>query len=109
MSKISQTNYSVEEFTTLVKMYADGAAITEIATALGKTERSVLSKLIYEGLYKVPVLTRTLNRRVFKKDLIQEIATTLNIDPKVLQSLEAAKIEALSAIVIALEPRSSTV
>ena len=44
-------NYSVEMTDKIISDYQDGIEISEIATAIGKSVRSVRSKLVREGVY----------------------------------------------------------
>ena len=44
-------NYSVEMTDKIISDYQEGIEISEIATAIGKSVRSVRSKLVREGVY----------------------------------------------------------
>ena len=44
-------NYSVEMTDKIISDYQDGIEISEIATSIGKSVRSVRSKLVREGVY----------------------------------------------------------
>tara|TARA_Y100000992_G_scaffold293179_1_gene251512 strand:- start:505 stop:813 length:309 start_codon:yes stop_codon:yes gene_type:complete len=44
-------NYSVEMTDKIISDYQDGISVDEIATSIGKSVRSVRSKLVREGVY----------------------------------------------------------
>ena len=44
-------NYSVEMTDKIISDYQDGIEISEIANSIGKSVRSVRSKLVREGVY----------------------------------------------------------
>ena len=46
-----KVNYTPEMTTQIVDAYSSGMAITEIADRVGKSARSVRSKLVREGVY----------------------------------------------------------
>ena len=46
-----QVNYTAEMTTAIVNAYQDGAYVDEIAADIGKSVRSVRSKLVREGVY----------------------------------------------------------
>ena len=45
-------NYTTEQTADAIAQYATGASIDAIATALGKSTRSIIAKLSREGVYK---------------------------------------------------------
>ena len=49
MPKIA--NYSVEMTDKIISQYQNGTSVDEIATSIGKSVRSVRSKLVREGVY----------------------------------------------------------
>ena len=49
MPKIA--NYSVEMTDKIISQYQNGTSVDEIADAIGKSVRSVRSKLVREGVY----------------------------------------------------------
>ena len=46
-----QVNYSVEMTDKIISEYQSGISVDEIADAIGKSVRSVRSKLVREGVY----------------------------------------------------------
>ena len=47
----AQPNYTEEMTVQIISQYQDGVAVAEIAEAIGKSVRSVRSKLVREGVY----------------------------------------------------------
>lgn len=90
-------NYTHEQTQQAVAAYAAGATPEAIATTIGKSVRSVVAKLVREGVYvaKTRVQTQT---RVTKTMLIAVIASKHNLDLSVLATLEKANYEALEAL-----------
>ena len=91
----NNSSYTVEETTTAVELYRSGVSIVEIAAALNRTTRSVIAKLTYEGVYIAPLKSPS---RLKKPELVIQIATILDLDPIVLESLQKATHEALTAL-----------
>jgi hypothetical protein len=87
--------YTIEETKTAVELYRSGVSILEIAATLNRTTRSVIAKLTYEGVYVAPLKS---DRRLKKPELVIQIATILDLDPIVLESLQKATHEALTAL-----------
>lgn len=79
-------NYTPEMTKTLVEFYCAGMPVDMIARELGKSVRSVVSKLVREGVYvsKAPVA----ESRVTKVDLIKAIAVGVGVSFEALDSLE---------------------
>jgi len=48
---MAQVNYTPEMTAAIVDQYQNGATVDEIATDIGKSVRSVRSKLVREGVY----------------------------------------------------------
>lgn len=48
---MAQVNYTPEMTAAIVDQYQNGASVDEIATDIGKSVRSVRSKLVREGVY----------------------------------------------------------
>ncbi len=54
-----QPNYTEEMTVQIISQYQDGVAVAEIAEAIGKSVRSVRSKLVREGVYVAAPKTET--------------------------------------------------
>jgi hypothetical protein len=90
-------NYTAEQTAQAVEMYLAGTAVEAIATALGKSARSVVAKLSREKVYvakthvsKVQTLT--------KAQLVTQIEVLKDFTPGFLKSLEKADKPALEAL-----------
>jgi hypothetical protein len=87
--------YTIEETKTAVELYRSGLSIVEIAATLNRTTRSVIAKLTYEGVYVAPLRSPS---RLKKPELVLAIANHLDLDPIILESLQKATHEALTAL-----------
>ena len=95
-------NYTPEQTAKIVADYEQGFTVEQIATALGKSTRSVVAKLSREGVYQSKA--KAAGAQVIKKaDLVDRLATKLNVAPEVVDSLEKATKETLELLVEALE------
>ena len=80
-------------------LYHKGHSISDIATALTRTERSVIAKLTQLGLYKAaPKPTR----EPTKAELVGELCNRLELDPTVMYTLTAASHVALVMLLSAI-------
>jgi len=94
-----KVNYTSEMTTQIVDSYTAGMDIAEIADSIGKTVRSVRSKLVREGVYKAA--PKKAGRKVegpTKKELLREIEST----GFEVTGLEGATKEALARILSVL-------
>lgn len=92
-----KANYTEAQTTQAVQDYQAGVSIEQIAETLGKSTRSVIAKLVREGVYQSK--SRTLNHsKPTKADTIQEIAARLNLPQEALQSLEKATLPTLQLL-----------
>ena len=89
-------NYTAEQTAQAVELYLAGTAVEAIATALGKSARSVVAKLSREKVYVAK--TRATAGRVTKAALVAQIAAKAGVDVSVVASLEKATHEALEAL-----------
>ena len=90
-------NYTAEQTAQILDLYAAGETVEAIATAVGKSARSVIAKLSREGVYKAKAKA-TGEGRVTKADLVVKIAEKLGADVKALESLEKASLGALQIL-----------
>lgn len=90
-------NYTEAQTAFMVKMYQEDASIAEIAMEVGKSERSVIAKLVNLGLYKSP---KVAEKRVVlsKADMVIKMAESMEVDPDTLISLAKADKAALTAV-----------
>jgi transposase-like protein len=101
MTKATQTNYTEAQTTQLVADYKAGVTVEAIATALGKTTRSVVAKLSREGVYQAKTKAKG-QARVKKADLVDQLANKCGVNPEVFESLEKANLDVLEALVARL-------
>ena len=90
-------NYTPEQTAKIVADYEQGFTVEQIATELGKSARSIVAKLSREGVYRSKAKT-SVAPRVKKADLVDQIATALQVAPEVVDSLEKATHEALELL-----------
>ena len=90
------TKYTPEQTASALTAYAQGVSAEQIAQQLQKSTRSVVAKLVKEGVYEKPLAAPT---RVRKLDLVHELAALLELDATQLESLEKAQHSALLAVV----------
>lgn len=77
-------NYTVEQTNQIVRMYdtLGNDGLPEIASAVGKSVRSVRSKLVREGVYKATPKKKgvLLDRGPTKKELLYELEAICGFD-----------------------------
>ena len=96
-------NYTTEQTADAIAQYATGASIDAIATALGKSTRSVIAKLSREGVYTAKEYkTKTGGTVIAKETFVELIANALNVDTEKLGGLEKANKATLEIIYKAL-------
>jgi hypothetical protein len=78
MTKEAHVNYSAELTADLVKRYVAGEAVEALATATGKSVRSIVAKLSREGVYKSKAKAKG-EVRVTKDELVAKIAEHLGV------------------------------
>jgi len=80
MPKIA--NYSVEMTDKIISDYQNGTEISEIADAIGKSVRSVRSKLVREGVYIPQEKTSRSNKvqEPTKKELLKVLETQVTFE-----------------------------
>lgn len=101
MTSKTVVQYTPEQSAQIVELYTGGASIQFIAEMLGKSTRSVISKLSREGVYKAKAKTSAASR-VTKAMLVAAIAAKVGATEEALESLEKATHEALELVAKAL-------
>ena len=94
-------NYTPAQTAEIVSRYQAGETVEVLATALGKTTRSVVAKLSREGVYVAKTKTTGV-ARVRKAELVDKLATACGVAPEVFESLEKANHDVLEALVAKL-------
>ena len=94
-------NYTEALTKELVDRYVAGETVEALASALGKSTRSVVAKLSREGVYKSKAKASGV-ARVKKADLVDKLADACGVAPEVFESLEKANHDVLEALVARL-------
>ena len=96
-------NYTEEQTATVKEMFANSVAIEEIAKAVGKTPKSVIGKLVREGVYhKAEKVAATNTNSSTKAELAKAIGAVLQLEDVDVASLVSASKKALNAVFSAL-------
>lgn len=90
-------NYTEAQVLQIVEGYKAGEPTEALALKVGKTVKSVVAKLVREGVYK-SAKTQAKAARTTKADLINKIAQELNLEVTQLESFEKATFAALEAL-----------
>ena len=101
------SNYTEEQTTKIVAAYvADPTRVTveQLALEYEKSLKSIIGKLSREGVYqRQSYKTKTGETPVTKEELVNEIATGLQLDPETLLGLEKSPKQVLKSILDQLE------
>ena len=94
----AQPNYTEEMVTKMVADYQDGVSVDAIAEAIGKSVRSVRSKLVREGVYVAqPKVVKTPKAEgPTKKEMLNELEA---LAPFKVDGLMGATKEAIGALI----------
>lgn len=96
--------YDQETTTKLVELYNAGTVPKQIAEELAVPERSVIAKLSSLGVYhKKTYVNKRGEAPVKKEEYIEQIATLLEVNLELLESLEKANKSVLVMIAKALD------
>jgi hypothetical protein len=100
---VAPVNYTPEQTVAMVANYTAGMSVEDIATAMGKTARSVIAKLSREGVYKAKTYVSKTGDAVIKKDAVADaIGAVLKMTEAEIESLTKANKTALAKIFAAL-------
>lgn len=98
MSEVKVVNYTDTQTTQAVQAYKAGETVERIAETLGKSTRSVVAKLVSEGVY-VSKGRADKTTAVTKAKLIQDLELNMLVEPGTLKSFEKADKAALQELV----------
>lgn len=102
-AKTVTVNYTPEQTAAMVTDYAAGMSVTDLATKLGKSTRSIIAKLSREGVYqKKEYVTKTGEKSVKKDAHADAIGAVLKLTEAETESLTKANKTALVKIFAAL-------
>ena len=96
-------NYTTAQVDQIISMYKQSGneALPEIAAAVGKSVRSVRSKLVREGVYvAAPRVTKTGAPVVRKSEIVTQIQDALGVELLTLEKASKADLERLLAAVV---------
>ena len=96
-------NYTPEQTAKIIADYQAGVPVAEIASALGKTVRSIVAKLSREKVYVAKTYVSKTGEKPVKKDVTADaIGAILRLSENDVESLTKANKSALKAIFDAL-------
>jgi len=96
-------NYTPEQTAKIIADYQAGVAVEAIASAMGKTVRSVVAKLSREKVYVAKQYVTKTGEKPVKKDVTADaIGAILRLSENDIESLTKANKSALKAIFDAL-------
>jgi hypothetical protein len=96
-------NYTAEQTAKIIADYQAGVAVEAIASAMGKTVRSVVAKLSREKVYVAKQYVSKTGEKPVKKDVTADaIGAILRLSENDIESLTKANKSALKAIFDAL-------
>ena len=96
-------NYTAEQTAKIIADYQAGVKVEDIATAMGKTVRSIVAKLSREKVYVAKTYVSKTGEKPVKKDVTADaIGAILRLSENDIESLTKANKSALKAIFDAL-------
>ena len=105
---MAKENYTVEMTEKLVSEYEAGVSVEVLAEQLGKTVRSIRSKLVREGVYQAPEKPAKAKREEgpTKKELLRDLQAIAPDAP--LDGLNGATKEAIQWVIAQLQVVAET-
>ena len=104
-------NYTEEQVKHMVEAYQakpDRSTVDALADELNKSVKSIIGKLSREGVYKKTVYkTKTGEDPVTKKELVEELASILDMSAKTIVGLEKSPKSDLKNLVLTLREYES--
>ena len=101
-TKVKTPNYTPEQTAKMVEDYKNGVSVEAIATALSKSAKSIVAKLVRENVYVAKTKAETDKKVGPKSDVAKAIGAVLKMDAAETASLEGANKTALAKIFAAL-------
>ena len=96
-------NYTAEQTAKIIADYKAGVKVEDIASAMGKTVRSIVAKLSREKVYVAKTYVSKTGEKPVKKDVTADaIGAILRLSENDIESLTKANKSALKAIFDAL-------
>jgi transposase-like protein len=97
MAGEKMVNYTAEMTAQMIEMYKAGETVDAIATAVGRTVRSVVAKLSREGVYQSKAKAEGV-KRVTKAELVKRVEAKLGLAEGSLETLEKASHDQLESL-----------
>ena len=94
-------NYTAEQTVALVNRYKAGEAVEVLATAYGKSVKSVVAKLVREGVYKGKAKAAG-KERVTKAQMTEMLEDLVGTERGAFETLQEGSHEALEALLAAV-------
>jgi hypothetical protein len=101
MEKARVVNYTAEQTAEVVTRYLAGEPVETLATAFGKSTRSIVAKLSREGVYTAKTKTKA-EVRVKKAELVATLAARLGVDEDSVGDLEKLTAKTLGLLLDAV-------
>jgi len=93
-------NYTAEQTADMLERFKAGESVESLATAMGKTVRSIVAKLSREGVYKAKERVSKTGEAVVKKDaLTDQLAALAGLTEAEADSLTKANKTALMKLI----------
>lgn len=107
----SRTSYTPEQsfrVCNLYKQFPEDKTIKALAMEMGKTEKSIVAKLVREGLYKAqPYVTKKGEKPVAKSVHAEKLAALVGLtEPTDIKALARVNKGALAKIIAILQPEN---
>jgi len=95
-------NYTAEQTAAVVASYTSGVTVEAIAKEVGKSVRSVVAKLVREGVYTSKAKERT-GARMTKMEMLAKAEAAVGVAAGTFASFEKGTKAAIEALVAAVE------
>jgi hypothetical protein len=98
MATEKKVNYTEEQTAELIQRYQAGESVEGLAEALGRAKRSIIAKLVREGVYQTPEKQTKAKRDEgpTKKELLNDLEALVDFD---VNGLMGATKEAIAAVI----------
>lgn len=99
MANAKNVSYTEEQTTSLLAQFAEGVTVEALASAFGKSTRSIIAKLSREGVYKAKErVSKTGEPIKSKEEFVEDIAALLGCSADDLTGLEKANKTTLARV-----------
>lgn len=96
-----QPNYTEAQVAQLIERYQAGDSVEQLAEAMGKSTRSIIAKLVREGVYTAPDKPKTAKQEgPTKKEMLNHLEQLVSFP---VEGLMGATKEAIAALIVHFE------